>query len=86
MTNSKNQLRLLVCLWVFGVSSLPIFAQSGTANGSIRGVVQDPSGAPVVRAEVEAHNAQTGFERKAITGDQGISNCHCCPWAPTICK
>jgi hypothetical protein len=52
-------------------SGVTLPAQSGTANGSIRGEVKDASSAPVPRAAVEARNLDTGYERKSVTDDLG---------------
>jgi len=46
-------------------------AQTGVANGSIRGVVRDPSGAVVAKVEVQARNLDTGFERMAQSNELG---------------
>src|SRR6202166_3592872 len=40
-------------------------------SGSIKGIVTDPSGAPVPAATVTAKNSETGAERSAITDDAG---------------
>ena len=53
-----------------GVCS-PLLAQTGAAGGSIRGTIQDPSGAPVNSAHVVAKNLATGFERSTIAGQDG---------------
>src|SRR3712207_1489044 len=51
--------------------ALPIsFAQ--TAKGNIQGTVQDPNGAAVVGATVEATNDATGEKRNATTTDAGL--------------
>jgi hypothetical protein len=46
-----------------------LFAQ--TYRGSIRGTVQDPSGAVVVGAKVTATSAATGIRRESLTGSDG---------------
>ena len=45
--------------------------QSGVANGSIRGVVHDASGAVVPGVDVRARNLATGFSRNAQTNEFG---------------
>ncbi|HEV7893020.1 MAG TPA: TonB-dependent receptor [Pyrinomonadaceae bacterium] len=56
-----------VCLVLFATSLT--FAQ--TATGNIQGTVQDPNGAAVVGATVEATNDATGEKRTATTTDEG---------------
>jgi hypothetical protein len=46
-------------------------AQTGAADGSIKGVIQDPSNAAIVGARVAAHNVDTGFERATTSGSSG---------------
>jgi hypothetical protein len=54
--------------------ALPIAAaaQSQATTGIIRGVVSDPSGAPVVGATVTLRQTQTGFQRQVTTNDRGV--------------
>jgi hypothetical protein len=47
-------------------------AQSQATRGVIRGVVSDPSGAPVVGATVTLRETQTGFQRQVTTNDRGV--------------
>src|SRR5215471_4146623 len=61
-------MRILFALFFLSISA---FAQTGVADGSIRGVIHDPSGAAVVNAPVSARNVDTGFERSATSGDSG---------------
>ena len=51
--------------------SLPIAAQTGVANGSIRGILRDPAGAVILNSNVEAKNADTSFKREATTDADG---------------
>jgi outer membrane receptor protein involved in Fe transport len=53
--------------------ALPIAlaAQSQATTGIIRGVVSDPSGAPVNAAAVTLRETQTGFQRQITTNDRG---------------
>jgi hypothetical protein len=53
------------------VVSMPLSAQTGTAGGSIRGSIQDPSGSAVSGAVVKARNLETGFERAAVSTEAG---------------
>ncbi len=48
-----------------------LLGQSGQVNGTIRGVVTDPSGAAVANASIQVHNLETGFERNATTNTRG---------------
>jgi outer membrane receptor for ferrienterochelin and colicin len=54
--------------------ALPIAAaaQSQATTGVIRGVVSDPSGAPVVGAAVTLRETHTGFQRQVTTNDRGV--------------
>lgn len=60
-----SKLLLLVLLCV------PAFAQTGVADGSIGGVIHDPSGAAVANAAVNARNLDTGFERSSSSNQEG---------------
>src|SRR5262245_37415950 len=68
---TSSIIRRAACTVVLLSAGVPLLAQSGTANGNIRGVVHDPSGAAVARASIRAHNRQTGYERKAMSDDLG---------------
>ena len=46
-------------------------AQSGGSSGSISGTVLDPSGAVVANANVEIHNAVSGYDRRITTDNKG---------------
>lgn len=50
---------------------LPAFAQTGAADGSIRGTIQDASGSAVVGATAGARNLETGFERSTVSNQSG---------------
>jgi hypothetical protein len=54
--------------------ALPIAAaaQSQATTGIIRGVVSDPSGAPVVGATVTLRQTETGFQRQVTTNERGV--------------
>jgi hypothetical protein len=62
-------LRIVVFLLLSG----PALAQTGVADGSIRGAIHDPSGSPVPTASVGVKNMNTGAYsercRSAFRGD-----------------
>ena len=77
---------LVVSLVTF---SLQTFAQTQAINGSIRGRVTDPSGAPVPAAAVTVENIGTGFTRDVQSNDDGyfvIPNLPLGTYAVTIKK
>ena len=47
-------------------------AQEQSINGSIRGVITDPSGAPVAGVSVTVKNINTGFTRQTVTATDGV--------------
>src|SRR5579862_5753088 len=55
----------------FLLLSISAFGQTGVADGSIRGVIHDPSGAAVANTLVSARNVDTGFERRTTSSDSG---------------
>jgi hypothetical protein len=50
---------------------IPACAQTGVADGSIGGVIRDPSSAAVANAAVNARNLDTGFERSSLSNQEG---------------
>src|ERR1700688_564477 len=60
--------RLMVLTLLLGS---PLMAQTGAADGTIRGTILDPSGGAVLGASVTARNLETGFERGATSGQAG---------------
>ena len=60
---SKMLLLVLLCI--------PACAQTGVADGSIGGLIHDPSGAAVADALVSARNLDTGFERSSSSNQEG---------------
>ncbi|TLY49018.1 MAG: TonB-dependent receptor [Gemmatimonadetes bacterium] len=50
----------------------PLSAQAQATTGIIRGVVADPSGAPVNGASVTVRDIQTNFTRTLTTDDKGV--------------
>jgi hypothetical protein len=46
-------------------------AQTQAVNGSIRGRVTDPAGAPVPKATIDVSNSATGFNRSVESNDEG---------------
>src|ERR1700687_4357787 len=60
------------CYWILFCSLF--FLAPGVraqSSGSIEGVVKDPSGAAVANAAVEISNPVSGFQRGAVSGDDG---------------
>jgi hypothetical protein len=53
---------------VFSASAL---GQTGVADGSIKGIIRDPSSAAITAARVTARNIETGFERSTLSGAEG---------------
>lgn len=51
--------------------SVQVLAQTQAINGSIRGRVTDPSGAPVTGATVAVENVATNFSRDAASNEEG---------------
>jgi len=62
---------LLMSLACFGALSYPVYGQSVSVSGDIRGTVTDSSGAVLVKASVDAVDTQTGLQRKTITDAGG---------------
>jgi hypothetical protein len=60
--------RLMVLMLLLGS---PLMAQTGAADGTIRGTILDPSGGAVSGAAVTARNLETGFERGATSDQSG---------------
>jgi hypothetical protein len=59
----------IILLSFFSECGLTAFAQSGTS--SLRGILKDPSGATVAKAEVILKNSSTGLQRATTSGQQG---------------
>ena len=57
---------------VLFVLAAPLFLLGQTADGTIRGSVMDPSGAPVPGISVAAHNLDTGLTVTVKTTDAGL--------------
>ena len=64
-------MRILAVLYILCLFSISAHAQTGVADGSIRGIVLDPSGTPVTGASAIAKNLDTGFQRTAVSNDSG---------------
>src|SRR3984893_17044824 len=69
MGASMMTLRFFFLLGTFALA--PVFAQTQSINGSIRGRVTDATGAPIPGAQVNAKNDSTGFARSIDTTDDG---------------
>jgi len=48
------------------------WAQSQSINGTIRGLIADPTGAPIAGATVTVRNLDTGFARVVTSGSDGL--------------
>src|SRR6266566_1697483 len=57
---------------VLFASPAPLGAQAQATTGIIRGVVTDPSGAPVKGASVTVRDIQTNFRRALTTDEKGV--------------
>jgi hypothetical protein len=62
-------LHAALLLFFLGLVSSPVLAQS--TFGSIRGTVQDASGAVIPGATVTVHSLDQNFDRQAVTSDAG---------------
>ncbi len=58
-------------LLLFLLTASPELAQISQVNGTISGVVSDPTGSPVANASVKARSAGTGFERETNSNARG---------------
>ena len=58
---------LIACM-----ASMPAWGQSQSINGTIRGLVTDPTGAPVTGAAVTVKNLDTGYSRTVTSGGDGL--------------
>src|SRR5579872_6508421 len=63
--------RAIFLLVFMTIGLLTAFAQTQAINGSIRGRVTDPSGAPFSAATIGVANDATGFAHEAQSGDDG---------------
>src|SRR5262249_9236618 len=61
----------LLVFIVWGIFSTAALAQTGVADGSIKGIIRDPSGSAVGGARINARNTNTGFERATTSGAEG---------------
>ncbi|MBI4873808.1 MAG: TonB-dependent receptor [Acidobacteria bacterium] len=59
-------------LTVVSLALLPCFVQAQTSQGRISGLVTDPGGAVIPRAQVVAINEGTGVQTKAQSNDVGL--------------
>lgn len=63
--------RVMILVWL-GVVLLGFRAHAQTANGSIGGIVTDPSGALIPKASVKVLNQDTGTVRTTDSSDAGL--------------
>jgi hypothetical protein len=63
---------LSVALLLVAVAVSSLSAQSQATTGVIRGIVSDPSGAPIAGAQVTVHDIETNFERTVATNERGV--------------
>ena len=70
MKRAVPALLVAVCCALLSASNLAAQAQATT--GVIRGVVSDPSGAPVASAQVSLREQRTGFQRSISTNPGGV--------------
>jgi hypothetical protein len=78
-TRTSSSFRLfrvaaLALSFAFAIGSTATFAhaQLQSINGSIRGLVTDPTGAPVSGATITVKNVDTGFTRQVVTAGDGV--------------
>lgn len=57
---------------IAGPAGEPLWAQSQSINGTIRGLVADPTGAPIAGATVTIRNLDTGYSRVVNSGSDGL--------------
>ncbi|ADV81201.1 TonB-dependent receptor [Terriglobus saanensis] len=68
----RSALRTLGTFTLLGVMATPsAHAQSQSINGTIRGTVTDPSGAPIAGVNVVVKNLDTGFTRELTSDTSG---------------
>ena len=58
--------------FVFVAQPWQAVGQTQSINGSIRGTITDPSGAPVANVTVTVKNLDTGFTRQVVTAGDGV--------------
>ena len=62
--------RVLLAVSLLAIST-QLFAQTQAINGSVRGRVTDPTGAPVPGAGISVENVATDFTRDAVSNQEG---------------
>jgi hypothetical protein len=81
--------QLLAALSLLALGAIFLSAQTQAINGTIRGRVIDPAGAPVPKATVEALSPDTGFSRTFETSEDGyfvFPNLPLGTWTVTVKK
>jgi hypothetical protein len=69
--SSLQQKAALRLLSVILVTAAAATAQISKVNGTILGLITDPSGSRVPHAAVDVTNVDTGFDRKALSNERG---------------
>src|SRR5260370_34508603 len=64
-------MKTLLAAAIFVLLTSSLFGQSLGNAGTIEGVVVDPSGAAVPKAQVTIHNPSTGYEQSALSASDG---------------
>jgi hypothetical protein len=68
---SKSTLAVLCCALLILFTSILGFAQTQSTTGTIQGKVEDPAGAMLAGAKIEAKNLETNFRRESKTDSDG---------------
>jgi hypothetical protein len=63
---------MLGSVFAFVAQPRHALSQQQSINGSIRGTITDPSGAPVPNVTVTVLNLNTGFTRQVVTASDGV--------------
>ncbi|MBV9746025.1 MAG: carboxypeptidase regulatory-like domain-containing protein, partial [Acidobacteriia bacterium] len=56
---------------LFVVMAAAGFGQVSQVNGTIRGLITDPSGSQVPNAVIDVTSLETGFQRKTVSNERG---------------
>jgi hypothetical protein len=74
LTSTHKTWLFLALAFAFAVAapSHQAAAQQQSINGSLRGTITDPSGAPIAGVTVTVKNLDTGFTRQVVTAGDGV--------------